>query len=494
MKIKALLVLILAQLLYAYDLKSICQSESSFCKLFETKQIEVQGNQALTKTVFGFLPWWQYQLGSQNYLRYDLLSHLAVFSFEADSTGALKDPPYGTWPWYDVITKAVNNNVKLMMTVTNFDSLAIHKIFNDVNVRKNLINNILTKNVSGAFAGVIIDFENIQIRDKKNPTKNFLDAIKNALNNINTVNELAIAVPNVNDGSWDFNLLLNSADYLFVMCYDYNGSWSYNTSPSAPLIGNGGYNVTSTFDVYFSSIVTSNPDKLILGVPYYGNYWRLNSKDPFAQVLPYDPLRSKNNWIKPSLLYNQIIPAYSQKSIQWDKTTQTPWLSWRDSIWNQIWYDNDSSLALKYDLAIKKNLKGIGIWALGYDDGRTELWNLIERKFSRTSGIEEKQIIPKEFALYQNYPNPFNPSTAISYQLPVAGYVTLKVYDLLGREIATLVDGFKPSGTYNSPFSIRQLTDNLPAGRQGSQLPSGIYMYILRVGNYVQVRKMILLK
>lgn len=106
------------------------------------------------------------------------------------------------------------------------------------------------------------------------------------------------------------------------------------------------------------------------------------------------------------------------------------------------------------------------------------------------TSIEEENELPKEFTLNQNYPNPFNPSTVISYQLPAAGHVSLKIFDQLGREIATLVDEFQQAGKHNSQFSIR----NPSAGRQGSQLSSGIYFYRLTAGAYSSTKKMLLLK
>ncbi|MBI1936518.1 MAG: T9SS type A sorting domain-containing protein [Ignavibacteriales bacterium] len=97
--------------------------------------------------------------------------------------------------------------------------------------------------------------------------------------------------------------------------------------------------------------------------------------------------------------------------------------------------------------------------------------------------------IPADFTLNQNYPNPFNPSTTISYTLPVSGYTTLKVYDILGREIATLVNELKQAGNYSVEFGTQ-------LARQGgsSELPSGIYFYKLESGNYTSTRKMILMK
>lgn len=113
--------------------------------------------------------------------------------------------------------------------------------------------------------------------------------------------------------------------------------------------------------------------------------------------------------------------------------------------------------------------------------------NLITRYI--VTDVEEEPM-PTSFKLYQNYPNPFNPSTVISYQLPVAGKVSLKVYDILGREVVTLVDDFKQAGVFNSEFSILN-----------SQLPSGVYFYTLRVSSsassehdFMETKKMVLIK
>lgn len=98
------------------------------------------------------------------------------------------------------------------------------------------------------------------------------------------------------------------------------------------------------------------------------------------------------------------------------------------------------------------------------------------------SRAEQKQKeMPTDFSLNQNYPNPFNPSTKISWQSPVNGWQTLKVYNLLGNEVATLVDEYKSAGKYEVNFDA-------------NKLPSGVYIYKLRVGSLVSTKKMLLLK
>ncbi len=98
-----------------------------------------------------------------------------------------------------------------------------------------------------------------------------------------------------------------------------------------------------------------------------------------------------------------------------------------------------------------------------------------------TSVVNKPLNFPEKFDLEQNYPNPFNPSTIIRYQLPNAGHVTLKVYDILGREVATLVDGVKEVGSYSVTFD-------------GEKLASGVYISRLTAGNYTKTMKMVLMK
>jgi hypothetical protein len=103
-----------------------------------------------------------------------------------------------------------------------------------------------------------------------------------------------------------------------------------------------------------------------------------------------------------------------------------------------------------------------------------------------TSHIGNENSIPDNYLLSQNYPNPFNPSTIIKYQIKESGFVTLKVFDVLGREVTTLVNEFRKAGTYETQFPDKSISANA--------LPSGIYFYKLTSGNFSEVRKMILQK
>jgi hypothetical protein len=96
----------------------------------------------------------------------------------------------------------------------------------------------------------------------------------------------------------------------------------------------------------------------------------------------------------------------------------------------------------------------------------------------------ERQLdenVPATFALHQNYPNPFNPATTIKYDLPVACQVSLTIYSILGREVATVVDGWQEKGYKSFEWSAQSLS-------------TGMYFYRLKAGEYTAVRKMVVLK
>jgi hypothetical protein len=122
-------------------------------------------------------------------------------------------------------------------------------------------------------------------------------------------------------------------------------------------------------------------------------------------------------------------------------------------------------------------------------DGNYEIYYKRNTNANISAVEDDHSNIPRHFSLEQNYPNPFNPSTVISYQLPIGGNVTLKVFDILGNEIETLVNEEKPSGNYEVTW-------------YAGKLPSGVYFYQLRAVDpesssgqgFISTKKMILLR
>ena len=97
------------------------------------------------------------------------------------------------------------------------------------------------------------------------------------------------------------------------------------------------------------------------------------------------------------------------------------------------------------------------------------------------TSVNDQSILTESYSLYPNYPNPFNPNTKIEFRIANFGFVSLKVYDVLGNEIATLVNNELPEGEYEIEFDA-------------PGLPNGIYFYQLKAGDFIQTKKMVLLK
>jgi hypothetical protein len=128
------------------------------------------------------------------------------------------------------------------------------------------------------------------------------------------------------------------------------------------------------------------------------------------------------------------------------------------------------------------------------DDRRSEGWDIYAKivnwNWNGVTDIEIFDNVPKEFSLSQNYPNPFNPSTNIQFRISNFEFVNLKVYDVLGNEVAILVNEYKSAGEYEIEFN----TQSNSSFRLVRNLTSGVYFYHLTAGSFSQTKKMLLIK
>lgn len=310
------------------------------------------------KTIFGYLPYWE----NTSTLRWDLLTHVACFSIEINSTGAITNTR--GWPWTNVINNAKANGVKVILVVALFDDSAIETLINTPAYTQNFFENIRAEMEAGDVDGLNIDFESGSGWQDDMPR--FLTELNTYLKSFNPDWELTVATPAVNWGDrWDFPATAAASDGLFIMGYAYSGGWSRISGANAPLTG-GSINIIDTMDDEYAGVPT---DKLILGVPYYGHHWITTGSGARSTV---------QNFVSSTRFFNDVLDSQTYGRI-WDNSTQTPWYRWfSNGQWNQIWYDDAESLGLKYDAALSRGYQGVGMWALGYDEGRNELWDALE--------------------------------------------------------------------------------------------------------------------
>ena len=174
------------------------------------------------------------------------------------------------------------------------------------------------------------------------------------------------------------------------------------------------------------------------------------------------------NWINSNWLNDLKVTNTYDENNNWATTLAQEW--------NNINWVNYSRAEFNYD----ENNNRIGFLRQAWN-GSNWVNELMASYAYSVTGVEQLQDMVESFILSQNYPNPFNPSTKISLQSPVGSWQTLKIYDVLGNEVTTLIDEYKPAGTYEVKWDA-------------SNYPSGVYFYQLKAGDFVQTNKMILMK
>ena len=364
--------------------KGIHQVEWEHYQQFKSEQVEkspeiniealdqsAASNRYLNKAVFGYLPYWERSSAPQ-YFQYNLLSHIAVFDWGTSPTGVLSNP--SGWPgdWSVMINNAHKYGVKVVMCVVEFDADDMHTLINSSSSKLSFINNIISEIRSYNLDGVNIDFEAPKTEDRGTVMNQFMSQLTDSVHSqLGEEYEVSFAGPAINWGGWNLAGLANACDYIFIMGYSFWGSWSSTAGPTAPLEGLTN-SITSSVMTEYGSVVRSNPEKLILGAPYYGNKWQTQSSTEGSSSKKYIG----------SVFYSSAADIFRSEGRNWSSIYKVPWTSYyTDEKWYQVWCDDDESLNLKYNLVMNNNLLGSGMWALGYDDDEMALWNLLARKY-----------------------------------------------------------------------------------------------------------------
>ncbi len=393
--------------------------------------------EALTgKSVFGFLPYWEYP-GTMDNIHWDLMTHVAAFDFQVDSLGNISNP--SGWPWTTLINNAHTNGVKVIMTAVNFDASELHYLLTNSAAKQNFFAKVSAKINAYQLDGINVDFEGLNTADRGSVINGFMADLTNHVHTNHPGKEVSFAGPAVNWSGWNLTGLAAACDYIFIMGYDFAGSWSTVTAPPAPLTG-GSYNITNTVVSQYNGCP---PGKLILGVPYYGAEWRTTSNQPGATISDF-------------LSSPRFYAAMDQSQyygLQWHSSSQTTYYVIPVySNFNQVWFDDPRATGLKYSLARQYDLKGIGMWALNYDRTRTELWSEIS-KYLNPASVEDETTVPAGFSV-SAYPNPFNPSTNIRYTIPEPGSVKISLHDITGRVVSEREMEYLPAGIHTMQLDI----------------------------------------
>jgi spore germination protein YaaH/putative cell wall-binding protein len=354
----------------------------------------------LRREVLGFVPYWKLDSATRAALRLDLVSTIAYFSIGVQQNGYLArgtstTPSVGWSGWTsgsmtELINAAHARGVRVVPTITlmawDGDYSEMSTLLNSSSYRSRLVSEVVAMVRDRRADGVNIDFEPVpsslraQFTSTVRQIKAALVAAK--VGSYVTVDTMAGAATWAT--GYDVTALSASgaADALMVMAYDFHYGASSRAGGVAPW--DSPY-IFAAADAMRDHLADVPPSKLIWGIPYYGRAWNTTSDALNATVrVPSQTVAFSYHW------YDDGTPAGGKILAQrygrrWDATGQVPWFAFRDSGggWRQGYYDDPASLRVKYDAVNRNDLAGIGIWHLGMDTGVSDLWNVIEDRFSK---------------------------------------------------------------------------------------------------------------
>lgn len=332
--------------------------------------------------VFGWHPYW---MGSawESY-PFELLSTISYFSYKLDpKTGSYTNPQQmNEWRNTAMIDSAKLKKTKVLLTVSSHGYANNNSFLKDQAKWGVLIDSLSTLLLDRDADGVDLNFENLPYL-KRGSFNRFVEELRKKLNQkFGTKTPIiSLTLPAVDSREiFDVQDLQKFVDLFVIMGYD------YNTGPQlqgavAPLIPFETKNISlnNTLKYYLDAGI--EPSKTVLALPYYGSMWEGtlgeggDTSSMFERKVTYREIMSIFN--DEFVTKNNLSPILEKKSM-----TNYFNITYPDNTTKEVWFDDDYTLGKKYDFAIANELKGIGIWALGYDNGYTALWDVIETKFA----------------------------------------------------------------------------------------------------------------
>jgi spore germination protein len=335
--------------------------------------------------VLGFAPAWT--LDTWREWRMQDLSAIAYFGVAIDGNGnVVADEAWPTWQGEqltDMVNAAHANHVRVYVTVKCFDEGQVNSMITDWDHMATAVRTATDLMRMRGLDGVVVDFEghaDPQYPDLQKGMNTFASVLHGSVKAYRPDAEVVMATysgsASYNGGIFNIGALSPSVDAFFVMAYDMQfDNTPGHASATAPLQG-GQFNDSDSVAQYLSQ---TSADKVILGVPYYGYKWSVNSPDPNA-ASSSDP--------EPAT-YAQMLDDFScAQSLQRHDGGAQPWATWYSppagdpcgsdiGSWREIYYDTAATIGAKYDLVNRANLLGTGMWALGFDSGHGELWDVL---------------------------------------------------------------------------------------------------------------------
>ena len=355
----------------------------------DTAQIdkEVTGIETNTQQdyiTFGWHPYWVDD--AYNNYRFELLDYISWFAYEiipetgnySNISAIEKLKTKGL----ELIKKAKEKNCKVLLTITNNGRENTNQfLLNQSGQQSVLIDSVLNLVKTLNLDGVDLNFENVDPKSGKKMTafvKKLSDAIK--LSKLEYV--FSLTLPKVNRNHFaDLESLNRYVDLFVLRGYEFHTESSSKDGPISPLYaGDGQLSIEAMVNHYLASDIDAS--KLLLGLPYYGAIWTSDNNE----------LQNQNRSFIKSATYRQIKFAMhrDEHSPQYDSLSGSAYYikQLESGKFEKTWFEDENTINNKLQWVINKGLGGVGIWALGYDEGYSELWDVYENTKKKKEAIE----------------------------------------------------------------------------------------------------------
>ncbi len=334
----------------------------------------------LSADVYGYLPYWEIDSGTDAYLRYDLLTDIALFSVGFTSTGAISTSGTG-YPAVTgstaatIVAQAHAAGVRVDLTITSFGYAKNAAFFTSAAAMSAAATAISDLVQSEGLDGVNLDVESLY-NENFAAYGLFVGQLRTALRSWNPAAQVSVATNgNVSGANMAVQAVANGADRVFIMGYSYRTEGSSPAGSIAPTIRSDAQtSLTWTLDTYAAKGIPAA--RILLGLPYYGRSWTTATG-----LLNASTTGSAGVFIPSSRMAG--IPDGT--AINHDPIEGARWFAVLDpatGIWTQTYFDDPITLRAKYDLANQRQLGGVGIWTLGYDRGIAGYWDALAASFA----------------------------------------------------------------------------------------------------------------
>ena len=428
--------------------------------------------------ILGYLPYWD--LTAQ--IDYGAITTIAYFGLGADADGHLDryaaggglTTEYSRWLGSRVqsaIGQAHGAGDRFVLTVermawSDSGAAATRALLSDPNARATLVADIVGEISSRGIDGVSLDFEPI-LSDQRDNFAAFLGELRVGLDAVNPAYQLTFAAtgsqPAKTYDMFGAVTAAGNADAVIIMGYPLRGIDANRAGGLAPMYSPYSYDLKEIVAAYLADVTA---DKLILALPWYGRDWPTQTDDLNAWVQPDPTLYDRPR----NIGYVNSLNLAIANGRRYDPSEQSAWTAYRTRFcldcpetWSEAYYEDVDALAYKYDWAVNtKGLRGVGIFALGYDDTQPEMWQLLRVKFR---GLTDVQPPTGSFALAANDHMCTAPRVRLGFQLSDGADGSGAVYIRLSNQAATGSDGLLSAGrTYPATTEIPWLVDDPATG------------------------------